>query len=246
MIKKQGNENPETKALTWRETMKIPPMVWEEVITFDGLGWAIDKYNQPMALTDPEKKVLCLFIVKSGLSLVGKQAMFLGNSVYVSKTGKIAVAKKDKKMPLARIDVRAATEAERSGYGIAEQENPTKATYEHLWYAQIFAWTGPPDCESKDKTVQPVAEAFGHAFLGNIKLKGKENDPVRLCADMAQTRAVSRALTYAYDFFGAESLEEVWDRPAQEREVIDTTAEVIEDTPVGTPVDEDVTTVAGF
>lgn len=202
------NNGDENKALTpseWGRSLKIPDQTIQEVTLFSDMGWAMDNNNKSRQLSIHEKKMVALACVKTGLSVMGKQVIFLGNSLYVTKGGKIAMARKDKDRPLAKIEVRPATETERQDYGVVHNDPTKPLECEHLWFAEIYALF--------NGDVMKVSDAYGHACVSNIKLYGKEKDPRRYCADMASTRAVSRALTLAYDFFGFESWEEVGLQP---------------------------------
>jgi len=218
----------------WGDEMGIAETTTQEVSLFSSMGWALDNYGKPRQLSNDEKKMIALACHNTGLSVMGKQIMYLGNSLYVTKSGKISVSRRDKERPLHRIKVRPATEEERTAYGtIHNKPNATEtrqiktrngsytaevSLYEHLWYAEIHA--------KIDDKVEIVSDAFGHACIDNIRLNQKEKDPRRLCADMASTRAVSRALTQAYDFFGIESYEEV----ALRAEPIDVSYEEVDPT----------------
>lgn len=198
MDKNNGKE----VARTWGETLHIPPAIIEEVKMFDGAGWALASSGQPRQLTAPELKLVALICHRTGLSVAGKQMIFLGNSLYITKGGKVAKARQDEKMPLVRVETRPATDEERQAEGlpaVGEQSDPTKRDY--LAYAEIHA--------KVDDKVEKVSSAFGHANVGNINLRGKERDSFRLCKDMSETRAISRALSQVYDFFGLASYEEV-------------------------------------
>ncbi len=225
------NQNKDNAVIPsqWAKSLKIPETAIQEVKLYSNLGWAMDAYGKPRQLSIDEQKMMALATYKLGFSAMGKQLIFLGNSLYVTKGGKIAVARKDEKMPMTRVKVRPATSDERVAYGILHNEPEEQANYEHLWYAEIFARI--------DGETVSVSDAYGHACVSNIKLYGKEKDPRRLCADMASTRAISRALSQAYDFFGIDSFEEVAMMPDNNKtEPIDVSADVTTVEPEGNAV----------
>ena len=214
----------------WAKSMDISETVVQEVKLFNNMGWALDGYGKPKKLSEDENKMMALICHKLGLSPVGKQVFFLGNSVYVAKTGKISKARRDANMPLVRIDVRPATEEEREAAGLIYNDPEEAKKFEHYWHATIFA--------KLDGEVIQVANEFGHACVSNINLRGKENDPRRLCSDMAKTRAISRGLSMVYDFFGVDSYEEVALGQPKANEVIDVEAEVVEQTEGGCSIQD--------
>lgn len=216
----------------WGKSLSIPEQVIQEVKLFNQLGWALDNYGKPRELSEPESKMMALICHKLGLSPVGKQVMFLGNSIYVAKSGKVSKARRDDIMPLVRATVRPATLDERKFAGLIHNDPEKALVFEHYWHAEIYAMV--------KGEIQLVASEFGHACVGNINLRGKEVDPRRLCSDMAKTRAVSRALSMIYDFYGVESYEEVAinnnNQPSQP--VLDTTVEIVDDTEGGCSVQD--------
>lgn len=205
-----SDPNKELTVSKWGEAVGVPESIIQEVKTFASSGWALNSYGQSRELNLSEIKMCALACQRTGLSLIGKQVIFLGNGLYVTKGGKIAVARNDKVNPLSRVDVRPATDDERESYGLRFSNPEDALKYEHLWYAEIYV-------RNKEGQPEKVSNSFGHACIGNIKLKGREQDPTRLCADMASTRAVSRALSQFYDFFGMESVEEILQAPLDTR-----------------------------
>ena len=199
--KQSGEVRDDLTPSQWAVKLGIPEQIIQEVKTFSSAGWALDSNNQPRNLNAWEMKALALQAYKSGLSVLGKQLFFLGNGIYVGKSGKVSIARRDTGIPFVRATVRPASKQERENYGIVNNDPAEPMLYEHLWFAEVYA-----KVEGK---VEKVSDSFGHACISNIHLKYKEKDPIRLCADMASTRAISRALSLVYDFFGLESWEEV-------------------------------------
>lgn len=211
------------KALTesaFGDSLGIPKDVIAEVKVWAQSGWVKDGFGNVRELTPNEQKMVALVAWKTGLSVVGKHVIMLGDTLYVSKQGKVRVARHDKELPYVRCETRPATAEERKMAGLIYNDPEDWQKFEHYWRAEVYAIVAG--------SVEKVANSYGHACVANINLKGKTADPRRLCSGMAETRAVSRALSSVYDFFGMESMEEVAvARQMEQHEVIEAKSEVV-------------------
>ena len=221
-----GNEtniNPPVPA-EWSEKLGIAVAIVEEVENASLRGWAKDANGNKRQLAQHEKRSLVLLKHQTGLSILGGQIIWLGDTAYITKPGKVSMARRDPDIPLRKVSVRPATKEEREMHGIVEHVCEKPREFEFLAYAEIYAMM--------DGKMEIVSDGFGHANYNNINLKGKDKECFRLCKDMAETRAVSRALSVVYDSFGLPSYEEVaqgntFGAP-EPRVVIETDAEVVE------------------
>jgi len=231
MVDSKGNvkEAFETAVVPsgWAESMGIDEKIITEIKTCSTHGWALDRDKKPRALTVTEMQMIALACHKTGLSLMSKQIMFLGDKLYVSKSGRVYMARTDKQMPFVRLTTRPATEEERKSYGLPAGEIEDSKKHQFLAYCEVYALV--------NNKIELVASAYGHANYNNVHLKGIETDTFRLCKDMSETRAQNRALAQVYDPLGLDSYEDIYLAKAERPKVIDIEVEVVEP---GTSVDD--------
>lgn len=200
------------KQSEWAERAGIPPEVEQEIKLYSASGWT----KEP--LTAVQCAILGKIMVRTGLSPLAKHIYFLSNQVYVSKAGKLYKAFHDEKRPLHRIETRPATDEERKQMGTSHDTPSDRTNFEHVWRADVYTLGKGNETIVEDDSGEPrflkpseilIGSGWGTADSHNVGLYGVEKDPFRLCSGMAETRAISRALTTIYDFQGMESLEEV-------------------------------------
>lgn len=185
----------------WAAALGISEIIMQRVKTYSEAGWATDGNGASRKLSLPEMKMLAIAEHETGLSAAAGQLLFLGNKLYIPVAGKRAKALKDKDKPLWAVKTDFASADERAAYGVVNNDPKLPKLFEHLIKATLFTRI--------DGEIIELSTAYGHACVSNIKLRQKEMDPVHSCHDMAETRAISRALSMVYDFFGIDSYEEV-------------------------------------